>query len=127
MSWIERTIADFGRSIGIPELALGPGNRVDLAVQTGATMGWRVVQRPDDVQVLVYRSEPLGFDRARRLRAALRAADFRTPSAWPTRAAIDDDHLVLATRIPERAFTPDALEQALAALAQMHANLGERK
>ena len=73
----------------------------------------------------MHRSKPLRFNARQKIRRALRLTDFRHPSSWPTQVAVRDEHLILAMRIPERSFTPDAVEQAISELTRMHASVAE--
>jgi type III secretion system chaperone SycN len=125
MSWVDQTIAAFGQTIGIPGLSLGPHKMLELKMEHGGALGFLQLDEENASEVLVHRSRPLGFDAARRIRRALRLTDFRHPSSWPTQVGVRDEELILAMRIPERAFTPDVVEQALSELTRMHAQVDE--
>ncbi len=120
MAWIEQSISEFGRSIGIASLALDADGGLRLGTESGGAIE---VHHQRDFQppvVLVMVSEPVGFNRGNRLRAALRLADFRRRPIVPVVVALDADQLVLATRMDERAFSHPALESALDQLDRLH-------
>ena len=70
-------------------------------------------------EIVVYRSCPLAYLNAPAFRTALRLADFRQPNAWPVQAGMSQRDLMLAMRIPERAFSTASLENALGRLAEL--------
>lgn len=120
MAWIEQSISEFGRSIGIASLALDTGGGLRLGTESGGAIE---VHHQRDFQppvVLVMMSEPAGFNRGTRLRTAMRLADFRRRLTVPVLVALDADQLVLATRMDERSFSHPALESVLDQLERLH-------
>lgn len=126
MSWIDDTIDTFGRSMGVPHLRLDQQGELHLALPGGALLGVLNLGDAQPPEMLVYRSEPLHHAPGRKLRRALRLADFRQPRTWPLQVGVQDDALHLALRIAQRRFTLDTLEQALSELRQLHAGLDGR-
>ncbi len=119
MDWIAQIVSDFGKRIGLPDLALDGDGRLRMALEDGTGMG--ILHRPDSgpSEIVVFRSCPLAYLNAPSFRRALRLADFRQPNAWPVQAGISQRDMLLAMRIPERAFSTSSLEQALSRLAEL--------
>jgi type III secretion system chaperone SycN len=126
VSWVDDTVAAFGRTIGIPDLALDERKRVDLALQDGCLIGIRHLVDRSEPELLLCRSRAVGSGASAAVRAALRLSNFRRPHSWPTQTALADGQLMLAMRIPERGFTLDALEQALGELDRLHSEVADK-
>ncbi len=118
MDWMTQIIDDFGRRIGLPGLTLDDKGRLRMALEDGTGIGLLQVTAEDSKEIVVYRSFPFTYVNAQTFRMALRLADFRQPDAWPVQAAINQRELLLAMRIPERAFSSASLEMALSRLAE---------
>jgi type III secretion system chaperone SycN len=125
MDWVAQTITAFGHGIGLPDLALGPDNRLSLEMQSGGALEIIYVPEVPAGQVVVVRGRPLDRDASRVAAQALRMADFRQAADWPVQAGLRDNHLLLAMRIPERAFVLNVLQQALAELQKLHGRIAE--
>lgn len=120
MAWIEQSISEFGRSIGIASLTLDADGGLRLGTESGGAIEVHHQRDFEPPVVLVMVSEPVGFSRSKRLRAAVRLADFRRSPGLPLLVALDGDQLVLATRMDERSFSHPALEAALDQLDRLH-------
>ncbi|WP_143684753.1 hypothetical protein [Variovorax sp. KK3] len=120
------TVRVFGQSIGLPELALDDQGSLRLATEDGGVIGLIAMDVAEAPLVLVYRSALLSYSAERKLRRALRLADAARIRLWPAQVAVLSDALVIALRMPQRDFTPDALESALVDLERMHADLDGR-
>jgi hypothetical protein len=120
MNWVEQTISRFGESIGIPTLALEEGRSLRLKLANDCSILIHNLPDLPIAEVVVCRSEPITYSSSALFRAALQAADFRSPSAWPVQAAANNKELILAMRIPQRAFAFNVLEQALNQLGELH-------
>jgi type III secretion system chaperone SycN len=125
MDWVAQTITAFGQDIGVPDLALGPDNRLTLEMQSGGALEIIYVPEVPAGHVVVVRSKPLDRDASRVAAKALRLADFRQAAEWPVQAGLRDNHLLLSTRIPERAFVLNTLQQALVELQKLHGRIAE--
>ena len=126
MSWIEQSIKQFGRSVGISSLAFDGDGALRLGTGSGGTIELHHQHELSPPALLIIVSELVGFNRAARLRAALRLADFRQQAVSPLHVALDGDQLVLATRMDERAFSHPALEAVLDQLDRLHLHIAER-
>ena len=127
MSWVHQTIADFGESIGIPTLSLGPKNRLNLALKSGKAIHLAHLEDPTREEVLVAMSTPLSFDYLDRLIYALKICDYRSSDRWTLHAGIADEKLILAVRVPQRDFSLPVLEKLLSQLSQFHDNAIEAR
>jgi len=117
MSWIEQTIAEFGRGLGIDDLRLNERRHVQLALGSGGLLGIEVVE--DTVLVFLSR-EVSPHDPELRMRA-LRLCHFKRQWPFPVQAGLrGNDRLILLARIPERQFSLSTLEQAMDLLVRLH-------
>ncbi len=116
MDWMAQIIDDFGRRIGLPGLALDENGRLRMALEDGTGIGLLQVNAEGSSEIVVYRSCPLAYLNAQAFQRALRLADFRQPNLWQVQAGINQRELLLAMRIPERAFSGSSLEEALGGL-----------
>jgi type III secretion system chaperone SycN len=117
VNWLEQTLHDFGRQLGLGELRLDGNNSAELALGQGGTLGFEHAGG----EVLVYLSRPLDYDTAAAYEEALRACDFRDSPAYALQAGVRGEReLVLLARVPERQFTASALEQVLDILVKLH-------
>ncbi len=119
MDWMAQIIDDFGSRIGLPGLALDENGRLRMALEDGTGMGMLQVTAEGSSEIVVYRSCPLTYLSAQDFRKALRLADFRQANVWPVQTGISQRELLLAMRIPERAFSGSSLEQALGGLKSL--------
>lgn len=119
MDWIAQIVSDFGRRIGLPDLSLDDGGRLRMVLEDGTGLGLLQLSGEGSPEIVVYRSCPLAYLNAPAFRIALRLADFRQPNAWPVQAGMSPRDLMLAMRIPERAFSTSSLENALSRLAEL--------
>ena len=116
MSWIDETVADFGRRLGVAQLGMQNGF-VQLALSQGGMLG--LAQGEGEVKIWLVR--PFELNQRHALERALRECDFRRRSPFPLQAGLrGDNELVILARIPERAFNTPALEQALDVLTRLH-------
>jgi type III secretion system chaperone SycN len=122
MNWVNDTLADFGRRLGIASLGFGEHGVARLALPSGGWIAVEPVRRGEVDEVLVYMGQPLGFDAPKRLRQALEKAHFSDAGALPVQLASrgkgPDTVLVALTRLPARGFTPQALDHALDTLTR---------
>ena len=123
MDWMAQIIDDFGRRIGLPGLALDEKSRLRMALEDGTGLGMMQVNGRNSAEIIVYRSCPLAYLNAQSFRTVLRLADFRQPNMWAIQAGISQRELVVAIRIPERAFSNTSLDYALNRLLECIKNL----
>ncbi len=119
MDWMAQIIDDFGRRIGVPGLALDENGRLRMAMKDGTGIGLLQVNAGGSREIVVYRSCPLAYLSAHTFRLALRLADFRQPNPWPVQVGINQRELVLAMRLPGRAFSTSSLGHSLSRLAEI--------
>lgn len=119
MNWIDEVIRDFGKSMGIPTLSQNELGRLDLATDDGSGIGMMSVDANFQTEVVVYRSIPANYLSGAQLHKALSLTNLRKPNPWPVQAGWDGKQLIMAARIPQRAFMASSLEKALEDLGAM--------
>ena len=115
--WIDDTLADFGRRLGLDRLDCGAHGVAQLALAGGGLIAVEPVRRGDAGEVLIYVGRPAGHDAPRLLRRALALAHHGQAGAQAVQVALrgqGPDALLLALlRMPARAFTPQSLDRAV--------------
>src|SRR3569833_3734577 len=114
--WVEDTLAQFGRQLGLPTFTLEPYGVAQLQLEAGGLLAIERARTPAD-DVLVYLGRPLGFDWAAVLRRAMRRAHSSSASPVQVQVAVQGDGpeglLLMMVRIPEREFTPQTLSRSV--------------
>jgi type III secretion system chaperone SycN len=117
VTWIDDTLAEFGRQLGIQSLGFGRHGVMQLELRSGAFLAVEPVRRGNRDEVLVYLGRPGGHDAGRLLRNALSKAHFSRGGPMAVQVALrgsGPDAIVLAlVRLPERALTPQSLGHAV--------------
>ena len=127
MDWVQQTLADFGRQLGLASFGLGTHGVAQLRLASGALLAVEPVRRGQADEVLVYFSQPLGFDAARLRRRALEKVHYSNSGPYAvqiaTRGNGPQSELLLAVRLPDRSFTPQTLAHAVDFLDRWFAEL----
>lgn len=127
MSWVNDTLSEFGRQIGLDNLDFGVHGVAQLVFQSGAVLAVEPVSRGELDEVLVYVSRPTGFEGLRLLRQALVKAHFKKAGALDvqvaTRGQGPDMALLGLVRIPAREFTLQTLDNTFDYLNRWHDSL----
>jgi type III secretion system chaperone SycN len=127
MKWVNDTLLEFGRQLGLTDLKFGDHGVAQLDFQSGAVLAVEPVSRGDIDEVLVYLSRPVGFDGARLMRQALAKAHFKEAGAQDiqvaTRGQGPDLVLFALVRMPARDFTLQALVNSFDSLNRWHDSL----
>lgn len=117
MNWIQDTVSEFGRQVGIPLQDLGPQESVQLTFESGRVLAVESVRRLEDDEVLVYLGHPAGHQLAFLLRNALAKAHTDNGGAMPVqvlaRGSGPQAMILALVRLQARSFTPQALTQAV--------------
>jgi type III secretion system chaperone SycN len=116
---IEQTLAVYGEQIGISDFGFDAGGAATLKTESGRLLA---VERGDE-EVLVYVSEPLGYDAAASLQQAFKHAHFSRHGETPVQIAARERSLISLVRIPERDFTVLRLQQTVDYLSRWLATL----
>ncbi|MGI4850187.1 MAG: hypothetical protein ACRYGK_18920 [Janthinobacterium lividum] len=116
MDWIAVAIAEYGRSVGLPDLALDADYRLSLALDDSDALTIVYLADMPSKDILVACARPLAWNQPEQLRRALRLVDFRIPTDWPVQVALDGNRLIFNLRIPERSFVHNVLQQAVGQL-----------
>ena len=113
MRWVQQTLVDFGRSIGIDNLTLNDQGVAQLQLQSGQLLA---VEHVGD-EVLIYTAQMLAFEDTGLKLRALKATNFRNSGTYPLQIGVAgggiDEMLIVLTRVPERKFTLPLLSHAL--------------
>lgn len=127
MSWVNDTLLEFGRRMGLTDLDFGEHGVVQLVFQSGAVLAVEPVRRGELDEILVYLGRPMGFDAQRLTRKALAKAHFSEAGARDVQVArrgdVPDAMLYALTRMPERDITPQTLDHAFDYLSRWHDSL----
>jgi hypothetical protein len=118
-NWTDQVIEEFGNRIGIPQLHLGDQNALRLDIMEGSSIGIIRISNDSNIEIVVYRSISAKYLGPLQHRTALKEANFRKPHSWPLQAACNQEELIVAVRIPERAFMVSSLEKALDELGKV--------
>lgn len=120
MNWIDETLEEFGRSIGVGPLRAGPDGGVSLNMGEEGRLSFQI--GADEVLVMFARSLAPGSQLTLKLRA-LELCHRKHGWALPVRAGLSRDRLVFFCRLPAREFHLPMLEQALELLTRLHDQL----
>ena len=119
MNWVQQVIADFGIQIGINDLSLDDEGSIRLESDHRSSIGIIYHQQTPPPEVIVYRSMPITYFTNGQYRSALEQANSQKPRPWQLQAACNQQEMIFAFRIPERAFLLSSLEKALVDLREM--------
>ena len=113
MNWVEQVIAEFGRNIGIPSLALDSRQRLSLGLASGKTLTLAYLPDLPIPEVIVSMSSPSNYSPTRVLIDMLQRPHFESTPGWTLQTGITEDSLFFTLRIPERAFRLNTLENSI--------------
>jgi type III secretion system chaperone SycN len=120
MTWVDQTLAEFGRSLGVGPLSFD--GRASIGLRVGS-VGDLILERTErEVLVALARDRPP--PRSELLRQALELCHERRELRHPVHAGLQGgDRLVLLTRLPREEFTLTSLGHALEELSQIHGQI----
>lgn len=117
MAWIQDTLTDFGRQLGIDSLDFGPHGVAQLQLASGGFIAVEPVRRGQEDEVLVYLARPVGHQAVQAVGVALARTHWRNGGPLPVQVGLRgsgaDTHLLALVRLPERTFTAQALGHAV--------------
>jgi type III secretion system chaperone SycN len=117
VTWIHDAIAEFGRKLGVQQLGLGSHGAAQLAFEDGGFLTVEPVQRGGKDEVLVYMGRLVGHQAALAARTALAKAHVASGGPFQVQVSLRgkgvDAVLIAAVRVPDRAFTPQALTHSV--------------
>lgn len=123
MNWLDATLSDFGRQLGLADLRFDASGLVQLGFEQDGSLG---IERRDE-EVLIYLVRPLDYHDDTLAERALKLVERRQGWRFPLQAgSLPGQRLLLLTRLPHRAFTLPALEEALQLLDRLHKQLAAR-
>jgi type III secretion system chaperone SycN len=122
MSWVEGTVADFGRGMGIDGFAF---NAHGVASLVSETLGSLFLERLHGA-VLVYLVRPLDRPSGEALERALDACHWRHNRPYLATPGLRHDvDLLFAVRLAEGEFDLPTLERVISLLDQLHREVRE--
>lgn len=122
MSWVEQTVAEFGRGLGLDRLEFNPQGVVTLATER---MGTLFIERVDGA-VLVYLVQPLDRASAESYARALDACHWRHNHPFQVSAGLrQETGLLFAVRVIESDFDLPTLERVISLLDELHREVRE--
>ena len=117
MHWVQQTLADFGRQLGLAHFGLGTLGVAQLRLASGALLAVEPALRGRTEEILIYFSRPLGFEATQTRRAALAKAHYSNNGPYAvqiaTRGEGAQSELLMLVRLPQRGFTPQTLSHAV--------------
>ncbi len=117
MGWIQDTLAEFGRQLGIEGLEFGPNGVAQLRLEKGGFIAVEPVRRGPDDEVLVYFGRPVGHQVVQATMVALSRSHWRNGGPLPIQVGLrgmgPDTQLLALVRLPERTFTTQSLGHAV--------------
>ncbi|MFC4160061.1 type III secretion chaperone SycN [Chitinimonas lacunae] len=123
MNWLDATLNDFGRQLGLADLRFDQQGVVQLGFSDQGSLG---IERRDD-EVLIYLVRPLDYHDATLAERALKLVERRQGWRFPVQTgSLPEQRLLFLTRLPHAAFTLPALEEALQLLDRLHRQLAAR-
>ena len=116
---LEQEIAEFGRRMGLPSLALDANGLVALQVEGMGQL--HLEKRVDNgaVELLLYLARPCPAHAATVPERALALCHYRHAHALPLSAGMYKEQLLLLTRLDERESTAASMEKAVLLLADI--------
>lgn len=122
MGWIDETVTEFGRQVGIEALAMNRHGNTQLTLGNNGLLTVEPARRGDREEVLVYLGRVVGHQLPLLNRIALAKAHHANGSPLPLQVVCQGQGpgsmLLAVTRFPERSFTPQALMHAADYLAR---------
>ncbi len=127
MRWqIEETVGEFGRLIGIDDLALNDRGSVALQIERIGVFGIEIVGgREEQVAVSLTRNyrEPFGEEACR---LVLENCHYRSSRAFPVHPAFSGTgRLSFAIRLESSEFTPQSVHEILDDLDRLHESMNQ--
>jgi type III secretion chaperone SycN len=116
MSWIDDSVAEFGRGLDIDHLALNDRGLVSLVFERSGTLFLEQVNG----YLLIYLTREIAAKDDSLVLRALSLCHYRNGHPYDLSAAMKgEDRLTFLARIPEREVSPPVLEAAFALLVQL--------
>lgn len=114
---IDHEIAEFGRRMGMPDLAFPSSGIIALDVEGLGRL--HLEYRPDENEVLVYVTCPLPAHDKEAPRRVLELCDYRKGLPLVVTGGVHNDNLMLLVRLPEREVTAGLLESDIRILSEL--------
>ncbi len=118
MNWIEKMIGEFGRQIGINNLALNTSGRLQLAADDGFSIGMIKIDSLPLPELIIYISKPIQHLPEARIKSVLQLANLRKFHDWPLQVATHDGKIFLSNRIPDRSISLSVINESINFLRQ---------
>ena len=134
MNWVHDVLAEFGRELGLVDFGTGAHGVAQLRLPSGALLAVEPLRRGKQTggdEVLIYLGEPLGFEAPALRRRAMGKVHFSHGGPYPVQVATRGEGpqamLLMVVRLPERAFTRQALGHVVDYLHRWFAELHDAR
>lgn len=122
MDWLDNTVAEFGRQLGLRDLRPNDQGVVRLILASGRPLSVEPDMRHGHQELLVALGHQVGHDATQHAQTALRMAHAQRFAPLDIQLAVSghgvDTLLIASTRLPARAFTVQALSAVVSTLAR---------
>jgi type III secretion system chaperone SycN len=120
--FVEETLRDFGRSLGISGLGLNPHGVVNLKFEARGTL----YIEPAEETVFIYMSRETFNPDKEMLSRALSLCHYREALPFPVHTALGgDQQLIFLLTVSARDFSLPVLEKAIDLLTRLHRKVSE--
>lgn len=120
MDWIDDTLAEFGRQLGVPDLRLNTRGAVRLVLGSGLHLSIEPLFRRGQQEVLLALGCPIGHGATQYAAYALQQAHAENFPPLDLQLSLsgygEDTLLIASVRLSARAFTLQALSGAVSSL-----------
>ena len=113
MAWVETVIADFGKSIGLPNLRLGINNKVTLRIGARFHITISHHDKFPIPEILISNKIPASHIPYEQARYLLEISQYELAPQRVLQCSMNENYVIISTRIFERALSLNILESAI--------------
>ena len=121
MNWIDDSVDDFCRAMGVESVDFSSSERAQLVFQYSGTLH---IEKHQDILFLMLSRKMLRHQSVKQIKQALAICNDDQGWSFLVRASLlDEDILVFSAQITSEEVTRSSLEQAVAVLIRLHNNM----
>jgi hypothetical protein len=113
MSWVRQSIADFGKTIGMHELHMGPENKVQLKFGEHSIISFSYIEHLPIKDIVISKTTENSYISFDTLKKLLESSHFELNPHFVLQNAVIEHKLVSSIRVLERNFNVSTIEQSL--------------